>query len=85
MMSGADRDGVEFGDAQKVRADLTGLLTSFDQRLHQMAMQIETRGLRQSELAKQIEMQHSNHNELITGMRKTTINDWIRWLRRCRI
>ena len=74
-MFGAVRDGLEVGDAQKKRADLTVLQTRTDQRLDQIAMfmHLQTQGLRESEMAKQIEMQNSRHDELMTGMRTTTI------------
>ena len=77
LMCRAAKDGVDIGDAQKIRAELTGLRASTDQRLGQIATQMQMQGSRQSELAKQ----NSRHYECMTGMRTTT---WIRWLCRCR-
>ena len=72
LMSGAVTDGVEVGDAEKIRVELTGLQTSTDQILDQIAMQMQMQGSRQSELANQMEMQNSRHDELMTGMRMIT-------------
>ena len=72
LMSGTVTDGVEFGDAQQIRAEVTGLQTRTDQRLDQIATQMRMQASRQSELAKKIEMQKSRQDDLMTGMRMTT-------------
>ena len=71
-MIGEVRDAVEVGDAHQIRAELTGLQTKTDQRLDQIATQMQMQGSRQSELAKKLEMQHSRHDELMTRMRTIT-------------
>ena len=40
LMPGAVRDSYEVGNAQQIRAELTGLQTCTDQRLDQIAIQI---------------------------------------------
>ena len=57
-MSGSTSDGRELGSARRTGAELRRTQTDTDQRL--------------DELASQIEMQNSRHDELMTAMRTTT-------------
>ena len=60
------------GEAQQLQADLTKWQKSTEQRLEQIATQMQMQGARQNELAKQMDIQNSRHDDVMNQMQSMT-------------
>ena len=66
--SGVIGDELQAGGAQQLRADLTSWQKNTDQRLDQIVTQVQRQGSQQNDLAKQLEIQNSRHDDVMTQM-----------------
>ena len=66
--SGAIGNELQAGGAQQLRADLTSWQKNTDQRLDQIVTQVQRQGSQQNDLAKQLKIQNSRHDDVMTQM-----------------
>ena len=66
--SGVIGDELQEGGAQQLRADLTSWQKNTDQRLDQTVTQVQRQGSQQNDLAKQLKIQNSRHDDVMTQM-----------------
>ena len=72
FLSGSTSYDREMDDARRAGAELRRTQTSTDQRLDELASQIEVQKLRHDELATQMQWQTSRHIDLVTQMQSMT-------------